>query len=121
MLPIVFCCAALASAQVKSTVEEKIRAMPPNSPVELRLNDGAKLRGWVVECSAQNFVLNHEDHRQLQRSEYRFDSVRSVKPIKSVHPSHTGRNILIGVGIAVAVIGITIGAIAAHGFGMIGG
>jgi hypothetical protein len=65
-------------------------------------------------------VLKHEIKHQLQDAQFPFDSVRSVKAVKNVHPSHTTRNILIGVGIAVAVIGGLFGAAAAGAFGRLG-
>jgi hypothetical protein len=93
---------------------EQMRAIAPDTPVEVRFHDGSKLRGWIAEVSDSGFVLNHEVKRKLQRSQFTFDSVRGFKVIKSVKPSHTTRNILIGVGIAAIVFG-TLLALAASG------
>ena len=112
--------ADLFCTQTNVTVREQIRALAPNSPVEMRFNDGSKLRGWISDVSESGFVLKHEVKRELQSSQFSFDLVRSVKAVKSVHPSHTTRNILIGVGIAVAVIGGVLGAAAAGGWASVG-
>ena len=107
--------AGLCGGQEKVSVRDQIRAIAPNSPVEVRFQDGSKLRGWISDVSDSGFVLKHEIKHQLQDSQFLFDSVRSVKAVKSVHPSHTTRNILIGVGIAVAVIGALLAAAVARG------
>lgn len=107
--------AGLCGGQEKISVRDQIRAIAPNSPIEVRFQDGSKLRGWISDVSDSGFVLKHEIKHQLQDSQFLFDSVRSVKAVKSVHPSHTTRNILIGVGIAVAVIGALLAAAVARG------
>ena len=107
--------AGLCGGQEKISVRDQIRAIAPNSPIEVRFQDGSKLRGWIGDVSDSGFVLKHEIKHQLQDSQFLFDSVRSVKAVKSVHPSHTTRNILIGVGIAVAVIGALLAAAVARG------
>ena len=106
--------ADLCGAQQKISVRDQIHSFAPNSPVEIRFHDGSKLRGWISEVSDSGFVLKHEVKRQLQDSQFPFDTVRSVKAVKSVHPSHTTRNILIGVGIAVVVIGGLLAAAASR-------
>jgi hypothetical protein len=94
----------------QSGIPEKIRSITPNTPVEVRFHDGAKVRGWIRDVTGDGFALEHEVKHQLQRTDYRFDSVQSVKSVKNVHPSHTTRNILIGVAIAVVVIGAAFAA-----------
>ena len=89
------------------SMKSQIQALGPNSLVEVRLFDGSKLRGWIGTISENNFELRLGKVKLESRS-LGFDQVRSVKPAKSLKPSHTGRNILIGVGIAVAVIGLAI-------------
>jgi hypothetical protein len=66
--------------------------------------DGAKLRGWIGEVSDTGFVLSHEVRRQLTKSQVAFDQVRAVKQVQSVKPSHTVRNVLIGVSITLAAL-----------------
>ncbi|MBZ5610200.1 MAG: hypothetical protein LAP38_18210 [Acidobacteriia bacterium] len=97
------------------SIGERLRAIAPDTPVEVRLLDHSQLRGWIGDVSDSDFVLSHEVKRQLQRSRIRIDQVREVKVVKNVKPSHTTRNILIGVGIAVAVIGGLLAAAAASG------
>jgi len=97
--------ASLCTARDETSVREQMHAIAPNSPVEVRFYDGSKLRGWISDVSDSGFVLNHEIKHKLQYSRFTFDSVRSVRAVKSVNPSHMTRNILIGVGITVVVIG----------------
>jgi hypothetical protein len=87
------------------TVAERIRSIPPDSPVELRLVDGSKLRGWIGEVSDTGFVLTRQMKNGLEKNDIRFQQTQTVKQVKSVKPAHTTRNILIGVGIGVVVIG----------------
>ena len=98
--------AGLCSGREETSVREQMHAIARDSPVEVRFHDGSKLRGWISEVSDSGFVLNHEIKHKLQLSQFTFDSVRSVRTVKSVNPSHTARNILIGVGITVVVIGV---------------
>ena len=107
--------AGFCAGEEKISVQDQIHGIAPNSPVEVRFRDGSKLRGWISEVSDSGFTLKHEIKQQLQDSRFPFDSVRSAEAVQSVHPSHTTRNILIGVGIAVAVIGGLLAAVAASG------
>ena len=94
---------------------ETLRALPLNTPVEVRLRDGTRLRGWLREVGDQNFALDHEVRHQLERSEFPLDSLQNVKAIKNVHQSHTTRNILIGVAIPIVVLGVCFGIWFARG------
>lgn len=120
LLLTVLLAADLCGGQEKIPVRDQIRAIIPDTPVEVRFRDGVRLRGWISEVSDTGFVMKHEVKHQLRDSQFPFDSVRSVKAVKSVHSSHTTRNILIGVGIAVVVIGVVFVAAAARGFASIG-
>jgi hypothetical protein len=98
--------------------EEQVRALDTHTPVEVRFVDGSKLRGWIGEVSPTGFLLSHETNHQLTNSQVAFDQVRAVKQVGNVKPSHTIRNVLIGVGITVAAIGIIFGiGVATHGLG----
>lgn len=88
---------------------EQVRALDIGSPLEVRFLDGSKLRGWISEVSETGFVLSHEKNKRLEKSAVTFSQIQSVKQIKSVKPSHTVRNILIGVSIAVVAIGVAVG------------
>jgi len=89
------------------SVKPQVLSLGPNSLVEVRLVNGSKLRGWIGTISENNFELRLGKVKLEQRT-IEFDHVRSVKPVDSLKPSHTARNILIGVGIAVAAIGLGI-------------
>jgi len=93
----------------RPSLEDRVRAIPAGRPVEVSFLNGSKLRGWIGEVSAKGFVVTHEKGNRLEEAQVTFDSVKSVKGIKSVKPSHTTRNILIGVGIAMAAIGVIAG------------
>ena len=92
--------------------EEQLRAIDVRSPVEVRLNDGAKLRGWVGEVSGSGFVLNHEEGPQAKKSQVAFNQIKAVKQIQSVNPRHTTRNLLIGVGVALAAVVVVVAVVA---------
>ena len=87
-----------------ATIEQQIRGIPPRSAVELRLLDGTKLRGWITDVSDVGFVLNREQKNRLEKHEIRFQQVQVLKQVKSVKPSHTTRNIVIGVAVGVVVV-----------------
>jgi hypothetical protein len=92
-------------------VTERLRAMAPGTPVELRLHDGAKLRGWIDEVSELRLTLRRESKGRLDVKALRFDEIDSVKTVSSVEPAHIGRKILIGIGVTVGsllIIGILI-------------
>jgi len=93
--------------KMSGPVKSQVQALGPNSLVEVRPFDGAKLRGWIGTISENSFELRLGNLKLESRS-LGFDQVRSVRPVKSLKPSHTGRNILIGAGIAVAAIAVGI-------------
>lgn len=98
--------------------EEQIRALDAHSPVEVRFVDGSRLRGWVGEVSDTGFVLSHEKNHQLTNSQVAFNQIRAVRHVGNVKPSHTIRNVLIGVGITLVAIGIIFGiGVAMNGLG----
>ena len=101
------------------SVEEQVRAVQAGQPVEVRMVDGSRLRGWIGEVSQAGFVLRREGRQQrLTSSLVTFAQVRSVKQVQSVNSTHTLRNILIGVGLAGAAIGAVFGIyVATHGLG----
>lgn len=88
------------------SVETQLRAFSPDTPIELRLTDGSKLRGWISELSSTGFTLTQERKNRLEKRQIEFKQAQSVKQVKSVRPSHTTRNILIGVGIGIAGVAI---------------
>lgn len=98
--------------------EEQVRALGTHSPVEVRFIDGTRLRGWIGEVFDTGFVLSHESKHQLTNSRIAFNQISAVRQVKSVKPSHTARNLLLGVGITLAVIGVIFGiGVAVHGLG----
>ena len=108
-------CFGKTKASPAGTIEEQIRSIPPGNPVEIRLVDGSKLRGWIGDISDAGFVLTQEHKNQLEKREIPFQQAQAVKRVKSVKPSHTTRNVLIGVGIGVVVVAGVLAAMAASG------
>lgn len=60
------------------SMEEQVRAMDSHSPVEVRMLDRSKLRGWIGEVSGAGFVLSHEQKRRLIASQIAFSQMRTV-------------------------------------------
>ena len=94
----------LPAAFGQENVASQITAVPAGAKIELHLNNKQTVRGTRGPVSNAGFTLvdTHAGNRQIA-----FDEVVSVKQLKS----HTTRNVLIGVGIGVAAIGITLGII----------
>lgn len=108
-------CFGQTKAPSPGSIEEQIRSIPPDSPVQIRLLDGSKLRGWISDVSDAGFVLTQEHKSRLEKSQIPFQQVQAVKRVKSVKPSHTTRNILIGVGIGIVVVAGVLAGLAASG------
>jgi hypothetical protein len=110
-----------AMAQQRSgsaTVQEQVRELDSGRAVEVRFLNGERLRGWISEVSNSGFTLSHEVKKHLEKTPVSFDQVKWVKQVNSVKPSHTARNIVIGVVIAVVAIGVAFGiAWSQTGFG----
>jgi len=89
---------ALAAPDTAS-IRAQIVGMPIGTSIELRLKDKQKMRGarGAESDSSFTFVDARSGERQIA-----YDDVASVKQFKT--KSHTGRNILIGVGIAAGVV-----------------
>lgn len=87
------------------SVKSQIQALGTDSLVEVRLSDRSKLRGWIGAISENDFELRL-GKAKLENRTLGFDQVRSVKPAKSLKPSHTMRNVLIGVGVGVAAAAV---------------
>ena len=94
----------LPAALGEESMASRITAIPSGARIELRLNHKQTMRGARGPLSNTGFTLldAHSGERQIA-----FDDVVSVRQLKS----HTTRNILIGVGIGVAALGITAGII----------
>ena len=92
----------LPAAFGADSVASQITAMPAGAKIELVLKNKQKMQGARGAVSSSGFTLvdAHAGDRQIA-----FDDVASVK----IRKSHLTRNILIGVGIGVAALGITIG------------
>jgi cell division protein FtsX len=86
-----------------ANVATQIVAMPLGAHIELRLKNKQKLRGSRGVVSNAGFSL--VDAQAAER-EIAFDDVLSVKQLDK--PSHTGRNVLIAVGIATAAAAILV-------------
>jgi hypothetical protein len=90
----------VSTAFGEDTVASQITAMPAGAKIELLLKNKQTIRGTRGPVSDAGFTL--VDTRKAEH-QIAFDDVVSVKQLKS----HTTRNILIGVGIGVAALGIT--------------
>ena len=92
----------ITAAPDAATVQTRIAAMSVGTNIELRLKNKEKLRGARGNASESGFTLVSQSGDR----EVAFSDVASVKLY--VVKSHVTRNILIGVGIAVLALGITI-------------
>ena len=86
------------------SIATQIKGMPAGTAIELRLKTKQKMKGTrgAVANSGFTFVDAGAAEHQIA-----FDEVASVKPLTG--KSHVMRNVLIGVGIGVAALGITLG------------
>ena len=93
---------AVPAASGEDNAATQIIAIPAGAKMELHLKNNQTQRGAKGPVSNVGFTLvdAHKGEHQIA-----FDDVASVKQLKS----HTTRNILIGVGIGVAALGITAG------------
>jgi hypothetical protein len=89
-----------------AAVKRQIAGMSIGKKIDLRLKTQEKLRGARGTTSDTGFALVNPKGGERQIA---FDDVASVKP--HVVKSHTVRNILIGVGIVVVAVGVTLGLI----------
>jgi hypothetical protein len=91
---------SVPAASGEDNAATQITAMPAGAKMELHLKNNQTQRGAKGPVSNVGFTLvdAHKGEHQIV-----FDEVASVKQLKS----HTTRNILIGVGIGVAALGIT--------------
>jgi hypothetical protein len=86
-------------------VASQIAAMPTGTKIEVRLKSKEKLRGSAGAVSNSGFTLTDS---QTVAHQIAFDDVASVKQI-AAKPSHVTRNVLIIVGVGVAVTALVIG------------
>jgi len=93
-------------ASAAETVEKKIEAIPQGSGIELRLKNKQTLKGNRGPTSEVGFTLI--DPRTGDQK-IAFNDVISVK--RSSGRSHAKRNVLIGIAVGLAALGITIGVI----------
>jgi hypothetical protein len=89
------------------SVAAQIAALPAGTRIELHLKNKQKLRGATGPVSGAGFTLVDANRAEHQVA---FDDVVSFREIGA--KSHTRRNVLIGVAIGVAALGITAGLIA---------
>jgi hypothetical protein len=84
-------------------VRNQVTGMPTGTNIEVRLKNKQTLRGARGEVSESGFTL--VDQRAGNR-QIAFDEVTSVKQL--VKKSHTMRNVLIVVGIAVVIVAVVV-------------
>jgi hypothetical protein len=92
------------AASGEDSVASQITAIPAGARIELRLKNKQTMRGARGAVSDAGFTLVDARNGEHQIA---FDDVASVKQITT--KSHTARNILIGVGIGIAAVAITLG------------
>jgi len=95
--------------------QQQATAIAANSAVEVKFLDGSHRRGWISDVSDTGFALSDEKKGQIEKVPVAFAQVKAVKQVASVKPSHTGRHILIGVGIAVGALMVFAGILDAAG------
>jgi hypothetical protein len=88
-------------------VASQIARLPPGTRIEVRLKDKQKMRGAIGPASATGFTLVDASKSEHQIA---FDDVASLRQVSA--KSHTKRNVLIGVAIGVAALGMSAGLIA---------
>ena len=98
MLVSLLVCQLVPVASGADTVSGQITGMPTGTKIEILLTNKQKLRGARGEVSDTGFTLLNPDTGNRQIA---FSDVTSVKVTKK---SHTTRNVLIVVGIAVVVV-----------------
>ncbi len=89
------------------SVAARIAAMPVGTRIELHLKNKQKLRGATGPVPGSGFTLVDASKTEHQVA---FDDVVSFREISA--KSHTKRNVLIGVAIGVAALGIRAGLVA---------
>jgi hypothetical protein len=85
-------------------VTNQIAGIPTGTNIEVRLKNKQILRGARGEVSGSGFTLRNPGAGDRQIA---FDDVTSVKQLTK--KSHTTRNVLIGVGIGIAVFAVVLG------------
>jgi len=98
-----------------ANIEQQIRSVKPDQPVEIRLTKGSKLRGWVTETADSEFELTQETRSRLVKNRFAFSDVAAFKVVRSVRPNHLARNIGIGVAVGVGLVAIAALAISKSG------
>jgi hypothetical protein len=85
-------------------VTSQITRMPTGANIEVHLKDKQTLRGARGEVSGSGFTLLNPSVGDRQIA---FDDLTSVKRLNK--KSHTTRNVLIVVGVAVVVLAVVVG------------
>jgi hypothetical protein len=92
-----------------SSIRQEIASMAATSLVQVNLKDGHRLRGRIVSRTDSDFSLQREKGAGAQTIAY--DQVLSVSQVKGGH-SHKTKWIMLGVvvglGVAVAVVAIVV-------------
>ena len=96
---------SVPAAMAADDIASRVAAMPTGTKIEVRLKSKQKLRGSTGAVSNSGFTLTDS---QTVAHQIAFDDVASVKQINA-KPSHLTRNLLIIVGVGVAVTAIVIG------------
>lgn len=125
-IAIMIACAVLQSASAASgwpqvaggdgDVQDRIRALPPGSTLELKLTNEEKLKGKLGSVGPEGFELRIAREGTITARKVAFTEVRSMR---LRHGMSTGAKIGLGVGIfagvAVLVTALVLGAIGRNG------
>ena len=102
--------AAMDSSQTsttpKPTFKERVLEIPAGSMVEVHLKAKEKLRGRLGEISNEAFTVKVAKGNTIEDRKIAFDDVKSIKSVEASQGKRTALCILLGVGLAVATLGI---------------
>ena len=92
-------------------VGDKLRAIPADTPLEVRLKSKEQVRGLRGDVSSENLIVKVSANGASQDRVIALADVKSVKLLKT---KHTGRNIGIGVAIGLSAAAAILGYMVTH-------
>lgn len=99
-------CGVLAAADVSGpTVAQQLVELPPDSIVEVRLNDKRKLRGRLGALDTDAFEVQVAGQTGVAKERLRYADVKSVKPVSKMGAGRSAGFVALG---ALAAVGATV-------------
>ena len=90
-------------ADQESTAWQRfVMRLPPGASVEVRMKDGHRVRGIVVEATADSFIIKPATRVPVPTVPLAFSDIDSVKLWKEGMPP--GVKVLLGVGVGVGAV-----------------